>query len=57
MKPVSLDSLLKTLLCRLLKKISDARRAKSEELRRTLQYGKARRAQRNEAYEAFSAAC
>jgi hypothetical protein len=44
-------------VCRLLKKSSKARRAKFDELRRTLQYVEASRAKRNEAYEAFSATC
>jgi hypothetical protein len=35
----------------------EARRAKFNELRRTLQYVEANRARRNEAYEFFSAAC
>ena len=43
--------------CRLLKKISEARRAKIDERRRTLQYVDAKSVERNEAYESFSAAC
>jgi hypothetical protein len=43
--------------CRLLKKISEARHAKFEELKRTFQYVEASRAKRNEAYESFSATC
>jgi hypothetical protein len=41
-------------VCRLLKNTSEARRAKFDEPRRTLQYGEASRAKYNEAYEAFS---
>jgi hypothetical protein len=41
---------------RLLKKISEARRAKFDE-RGVLMYVDARSNERNEAYEAFSAAC
>ncbi len=37
-------------------KASGTRRAKFDELRRTLQYVETRRAKRNEVYEAFSAA-
>jgi hypothetical protein len=40
-------------VCRLLKRISDTRRAKFDELRRTLQYVEASRAKCNEVYESF----
>jgi len=44
------------LLCRLLKKISEARRAKFGERRRTFLVRWSEPGKRNEAYEAFSAA-
>ena len=49
--------LLKSPVCRLLKKTSEARRTKIDERRRTLLYVDAKSDERNEAYEAFSAAC
>ena len=46
-----------TLSCRLLKKISEARRTKIDERRRTLRYVDAKSVDCNEAYESFSATC
>jgi hypothetical protein len=54
---LSSGKLLKNSLHRLLKKTSEARRAKLDERRRTLLYVDAKSVECNEAYEAFSAAC
>jgi hypothetical protein len=48
---------LKNCLYRLVKKTSEARRAKIDERRRTLLYVDAKSVERNEAYESFSTAC
>ena len=61
---LSLNRLIKNSVCRLLKKISEARRAKNrsfgsaqDRLGVLERYVVARRFKRNEAYESFSAAC
>jgi hypothetical protein len=49
--------LLKNSVCKLLKKILEARRAKIDERRRTYSVRWSKAIERNEAYESFSAAC